>query len=103
MLHEWHYEFETAGEGGAYGLCLRWWPSVCIARVRPPGTLRVNHAPVLVAWGAGSCHDSARPSVCTSLCATRLAFSPECHGRAGPPHRFFQTKEPEFYVQILPE
>lgn len=67
---------------------------------RGSGHTEGESCPVLVAWGAGSYHDLARSSVCTPLCITRLAFSPESHGRAGPPRRFFRTKEPEFMCRF---
>ena len=61
-----------------------------------PDMLRVNHAPVLVAWGRV-------PATTRHLLLSALPFVSRgwpSHQRApsgpGPPLRFFRTKEPEF-------
>ena len=59
--------------------------------------------PLSFSVGAGSCHDSARSSACTSLSVPWLAFSPESPVGAWTPTQILPDQGARVYVQILPE
>lgn len=90
------------GRGGAYGLCLRWWPNICIAKSQASRHTEGGSRPC--ACGVGGLPATARPVLLSAPPFVPRGWPSHQSVMAGlDPTQILQTKEPEFYVQILPE